>query len=241
MDAQQLLEQLLNSGKQLASKGRELALKGKDLADQGLDLAADTLGVSEDSEARDQMKGNIAKGAAATGVLALILGTKTGRKLALPALKIGSVAALGALGYKAYEKYREQKGIEEGGFSIENLDGTAAEERSLLVIRSMINAAKADGKIDAEEEKLIVEQIKQAGLESQMASLLLGEVQKPLDIEALAAEAKTPQSAVEAYLGSLIVADGSNPKERDFLDKFAAALKLDTDLAKHLELEAAAG
>ena len=231
MDAQSLLEQLLESGK-------KIALQGRDLADKGLDMAAEKLG-TEEGESRDKMKSNIGKGLAAGGLLAVLLGTKTGRRLAIPALKIGSIAALGAIGYKVYDNWKKQKGIASEGESLENLSGEAAEQRSMLVVRAMIGAAKADGHIDETEQAAIVDQIKQADMESKATQILLSEIQKPLDIDDLAEGVDSIEAAVEVYLGSLVVVDRENPKERTFLDQLSRALKLDPELVQHLESEIA--
>jgi len=93
MNAQELLEQLLASGKQLAAKGKELA-------DDGADYASQYIEIPEAGPERDELMKKVGAGVGAAGLLALLLGTKTGRKTLSPAIKVGSVAALGALGYK---------------------------------------------------------------------------------------------------------------------------------------------
>ena len=50
--------------------------------------------------------GKYAKGAAVGGVLGLLMGTKRGRGIGGTALKYGSVAALGALAWKAYQDHQ---------------------------------------------------------------------------------------------------------------------------------------
>src|SRR5690554_627575 len=48
-------------------------------------------------------------GALAGGLAALLLGTKSGRKLGGTALKLGGIAAVGALAYKAYSDWQASK------------------------------------------------------------------------------------------------------------------------------------
>lgn len=79
MDAKNILEQLLASGKELAEKSR-------DVVGRSLDLPADG---SERTATMDGMK----KGAAIGGVLALLLGTGVGRRVTGSAIKYGSLAA----------------------------------------------------------------------------------------------------------------------------------------------------
>ncbi len=81
MSVQSLLEQLLKSG----TAQYEQAKQSGDL-------------------------GKYAKGAAAGGVLAVLLGSRSGRSLGGKALKLGTVAALGSLAWKAYGEWQAKQG-----------------------------------------------------------------------------------------------------------------------------------
>ena len=59
-------------------------------------------------------------------------------------------------------------------------DSTATEALSLKLIRAMIGAAKADGRIDASESAKIFGQIETLGLDPEEKSFLLTEIDKPL-------------------------------------------------------------
>ena len=50
--------------------------------------------------------GNLGAGVTAGGVLGLLLGTKRGRSMGCSALKYGSVAALGAVAFRAYTQWQ---------------------------------------------------------------------------------------------------------------------------------------
>lgn len=256
MDTKALLEQLLESGrklaeqgiahaqnsgladkgKQLADKGKELAEKGKDLAQQGVEYAKDQL--PPPGPERDKMLKNLGVGAAAGGLLALLIGTKSGRKVLSPAVKLGSLAALGGLGYKVFTEWQKSQGLEVTGQSIANLMGPEANDRSMAIIKAMIGAAKADGTIDDAEQAIIVEQINSSNLEKSAAEILLSELQKPLDVEAIAAAADSPESAVEIYLASLLLTDKTNSAEQGYLSRLSEALKLDAKLVADLEAQA---
>jgi len=75
MNAQSILDMLLNSGKELAQKGKELADKNEKIPEEGPE--------------RDALLKGLGAGAAAAGALALLLGTDAGRKIAGTALKVG--------------------------------------------------------------------------------------------------------------------------------------------------------
>ena len=256
MDTKALLEQLLESGRKLAEqgiahaqnsglvdkgkgladKGKELAEKGKELAQQGVEYAKDQL--PPPGPERDKMLKNLGVGAAAGGLLALLIGTKSGRKVLSPAVKLGSLAALGGLGYKVFTEWQKSQGLEVTGQPIANLTGTQANDRSMAIIKAMIGAAKADGLIDDAEQAAIIQQINSSDLEKPAAEILLSELQKPLDVEAIAAAADSPESAVEIYLASLLLTDKSNAQEQSYLSKLSQALKLDSKLVADLETQA---
>ena len=242
MDAQTLLEQLLQSGKTLAQQGleqgSEIAAQGKSLADQGIEYATDKFDFPEAGPERDQLLKNLGIGAAAGGLLALLVGTQSGRRVLGPALKLGSLAALGGLGYKVYSDWQKGQGLEPTGQPFTELTAAQANQRSLAIVAAMIAAAKADGQIDEEERLLISSKIKESNLESSATEILLTEIPKELKISEVAAAASSPESAIEIYLASLLVTDDANPSERQYLAELATAMGLDAELVKRLEAEA---
>jgi len=258
MDTKALLEQLLESGRKLAeqgiAQGTELAEKGKLLAQQGVEqgselaqkgkvMAGEGIQYAKDQlppegPQRDAMLKNLGIGAAAGSLLALLVGTKTGRKVLSPAVKLGSLAALGGIGYKVYTQWQKKQGLEATGYSIVDLNGPEVNDRSMAIIKAMIGAAKADGEIDEAERAIIIEKINASDLEKSATEILMAELLKPLDVDAIAAAADSPESAVEIYLASLILTDKSNSVEQSYLDRLSKALKLDPQLVKDLEAQA---
>jgi uncharacterized membrane protein YebE (DUF533 family) len=242
MDTKAFLEQLLESGRKLAeqglAQGKEIAAQGKDAAKQGMDYASDKLNLPEAGPERDKMLKNLGLGAAAGGLLALLVGTKSGRKVLSPAVKLGSLAALGGLGYKVYTEWQKKQGLESNGQPIANLSGADANDRAMSIVKAMISAAKADGSIDAGEQKLIVDQIESSNLDDSASQILMTELQKPLNVNEIAAGADSPEAAVEIYLASLLLTDKSNAQEQAYLDQLANSMKLDSDLVTQLESQA---
>ena len=96
MDSKAFLEQLLASARNVAQQGRG--------------LAEEKLGVPEAGSERDAMLSGMGKGALAAGALALLLGTDAGRRLTGTAVKLGGLAAVGGLAYKAYQNWRAGSG-----------------------------------------------------------------------------------------------------------------------------------
>ncbi len=227
MDLQSLLNDLLQSGRELAEKGR--------------DLATAQLEIPPEGEARNAMLKGLGKGAIAGGILALLLGTRGGRRLTGSAVKLGTVAALGTIGYQAYRKWQAGHGeTNDIGSPIDQLSGTAANARSLSLIKAMISAAKADGSMDAVEARSIRQQMMDLGVDGDVSSMLEAEIAQPLDIQGLAKLADSPAAAVEMYLASTLVIDQANPREKQYLTDLAAALGLPGDVVDVVDSETAA-
>lgn len=240
MDANQLLENLLQSAKMIAEDGKTYASEGLDVAkDQLAELKERIeLQIPEAGPERDAMLKNLGVGAAAGGLLALLVGTKSGRKVLSPAVKLGSLGALGAVGYKVYTEWQKRNELTESGIPIANLAGPEVNDRSVAILRAMIMAAQADGVIDDEEKKKIAQQIDAAGFSADVRDLIIPELEKPVDLKSLADAAGSKAAAVEMYLASLTVVDVQNDDERSYLDRLSEALGIEPLLQRELELAA---
>jgi len=112
-------------------------------------------------------------GGLAGGALANVLAGKKAKKLAGSALKVGGLALVGGLAYKAWQNYQQGNGqpagsSAAGGFEPPPADGVflpqendavAGNALSMMLARAMISAAKADGQIDTRESQVIMNQI----------------------------------------------------------------------------------
>lgn len=224
MDAKAILEDLFQTSKEAARKG--------------VTLAEEKLGVPKDGEERDAMLAGMSKGALVAGAIALLLGTKGGRSLTGTAVKLGGLAAVGGVAYKVFKEWQSgQQGVEvsDTGTPLAELDERSANDRSLLLIRSMISAAKADGHVDAAERKKITEQINKFGLEEAATSFLMTEINAELNPEELAASVTSSEEAAEVYLASAMVIEVDEPQERLYLNRLAKALGLAPELTEALE------
>jgi len=116
-----------------------------------------------------------------------------------------------------------------------DIDDTAIDDRSAILLKAMVSAAKADGLLHAEEVD-IIKAYEGATVESVQAVM-----DQPANPKAIAALADSDQAAAEIYAVSCRVANGLNPKERDYLDALAMGLKLDPELAAKIETEMRTG
>ncbi len=192
----------------------------------------------------------LAAGATAGGLGAVVLGTKTGRSAALGAAKLGALALIGGLAYKAYQNYAQGKPMigQASGFAAEQApSGSGFEpqavtnDTAILYIRAMIAAAAADGRIDASEQQKIMGAIGQAGGADQAArDFLQREINHPATAEQLAAACQSDEQAVQVFTAARFAVDVSDQEENDFLIDLATKLGLDAKLVQHIDAAASA-
>ena len=103
-----------------------------------------------------------------------------------------------------------------------------------LVLRSMIQASKADGQMDSTEIERITGKLDDAGEDPEARSFVLTQMRAPLDIESLAREVRTPKEAAEIYAASLMAIEVDTPAEKDYLDRLAGALGLSQVTVGHI-------
>lgn len=173
------------------------------------------------------------------GALGLLVGSKRGRKLGGKALKYGAIAGVGMLAWKAWQNYQGGGAdAAQEGEPVEKLGGETREQRSLELLQAMILAARADGHVDEQEQALLTEHIDALGADPELHGWVEQQLKAPLDADALARQADSPQAAREIYLMSVAVIDEQNPMERAWLDQLAKALNIEPDLATELERQA---
>jgi uncharacterized membrane protein YebE (DUF533 family) len=98
----------------------------------------------------------------------------------------------------------------------------------------MVAAAKADGHIDDKEHAAIFAEMQKLPLSADDRTFVMDELRKPLDIDAVARDVRTPEEAANIYTASLLAIDVDHPAERGYLAMLAARLKLDDALVEHL-------
>jgi uncharacterized membrane protein YebE (DUF533 family) len=214
------------------------------------------LGGQDGKGAGEFMKG-AGGGALAGGLAAILLGTKTGREFGGEALKLGGMAAVGALAYKAYRDWQAGKEVPAAppaqpsvpmlpapsGTPFNPSSETDQQKLARHLLRAMIAAAKSDGHVDAQEQARIFAEMDKLPLAADDKAFVMDELRAKLDIDAVAGAAETPEEAAEIYIASLLAIDVDNAAERGYLAMLAARLKLDDALVAHLQqtLAAAAG
>jgi uncharacterized membrane protein YebE (DUF533 family) len=119
-------------------------------------------------------------------------------------------------------------GTEQAGQMMDTLTGNKAttgtmEENAKLMIRAMIQAAKADGEIDDEEKSRILGYL--GDLEPEEKAFVEAELAKPIDVNALAMDTGQ-QAKAQVYAMSAMAIRVDTQSEASYLDGLAAALGL---------------
>ena len=187
---------------------------------------------------------------AAGAIAAVLLGTGPGRRLTGTAVKLGGLAAIGGLAYKAYQNYKSGQQPAETAASAgepellpppsdSDFHSTRApqgeDEFALTLVRAMIAAARADGQIDDEERRKIGDKLALSGTVGEAETFLRSEFDAPLDLDTLVASAKTEAQKIELYTASRLAIDPDTRAERGYLDLLAGRLGLPDQLVDHIE------
>ena len=197
-------------------------------------------------EKAGELAGMAERNPLATGAIAaVLLGTGFGRQLTGEVLKMGGLAAIAGIGYKAWQNYQN------GGAADAPSDGTIrsapagsgfvchspaqAPDYALVLIKAMIAAARADGQIDATERAVILDKVKLSGLGVEAETFLASELSRPLDLEELISAATTEQQKVELYTASRLAIHPDTRAEKGYLDLLAGRLGLPDPLVAHIE------
>jgi uncharacterized membrane protein YebE (DUF533 family) len=192
-------------------------------------------------------------GGLAGGMASKMISGKAVKKMGSSALKLGGVAAVGALAYTAYKRYNASQeaapaeipatetatdkllNVPTGSAFLPPADDQAANDAlGLILVRSMIAVARADGRLDAQESQAIFQKIDSLGLDSASQNLLVQEMGHPVDMDAIISSASSPEVAAEIYIASLLAVDVDTAAEKSYLAMLAARLQLPPALITEL-------
>jgi uncharacterized membrane protein YebE (DUF533 family) len=104
------------------------------------------------------------------------------------------------------------------------------------VLKAMINAAKADGKIDEGEAHRIVGKLQEAGTDADGQRYVLEQMRSPMETEKLIAAAEGhPNLAAQLYAASLMAIEVDTPAEKAYLANLASGLGLAPTVTRRIE------
>jgi uncharacterized membrane protein YebE (DUF533 family) len=181
-----------------------------------------------------------AGGAVAGGLLGMLLGG--GRRRGFGG-GIGT-AVLGALALQAYQTYQRNRTPGRNAPVSSNFDQQALPHAQpaadgspfeLTLVRAMVGAAKADGHIDAAEQRRLFAQVERLGLDAESKAYVFDLLTHDVDVQSLVSAVDTPEQGAELYLAARLAIDPDEPAERAYLDALATRLKLPAELRASLD------
>ena len=224
IDPKQLLEQVL--GSDMAGNARSAGGQFRDRLD----------GMSGSK--------GFASGAVTGGLLGLLLGGNKMSKLAGGAVGYGGAAVIGALALQAYQNYQRQQASNRGAPAPANFDTFALPHAQpaadgspfeLTLVRAMVGAAKADGHIDAAEQRRLFAEVERLQLDAEAKAYVFDLLTHDVDLQSLVDAVGTPEQGAELYLAARLAIDPDEPAERAYLDALAARLRLPAELRSSLD------
>ena len=205
-------------------------------------------GVLEALKTDPKARGTAATGAAAGLATGLLMG-KGGHKMFGTAAKYGALAALGGIAYQAWQRSQAGQSAtpaadpplppDQTAFLPPPDDAAANHALGQSLLRAIIAAAKADGRIDADENRRIFARMESMNLDADCKAFVFDELSSPLNLDAVVAGADTPEHAAEIYAASLVAIEADTPAEKGYLTMLAGRLGLAQELVTELHRAAA--
>jgi len=184
--------------------------------------------------------------AVAGGIAALLLGTSTGRSVTAGAVKLGGLAGLGGIAYKAFSHWQQSKPLLEGVPGLEQITAQApsgsgfhtddhSHDTAQLIVRAMVATATADGTIDSGQRATLLAQLQRAGLGSDETAFLDEAIARPASPAEIArAVAGNSELGAQVVAAATLVANSANAKEQEFLSRLSTELGTSGDLLSHI-------
>ncbi len=141
----------------------------------------------------------------------------------------GGLAMLASLAFSALQQAGQQPADTPRGLlePQNEQESQALENDAELIVKAMINAAKADGNIDEGEIERIIGKMQEDGLTEEEKQFFQTEAAKPIDIESIAAPARgDAELAAQVYAASLLAIEVDTDAERHYLQQLSTALNL---------------
>jgi uncharacterized membrane protein YebE (DUF533 family) len=253
-DLQNKLGGMLQQGQ---TQGGDLMTQAKDMLGQGMQAIQSGQGidgvVQQGKAFLDQNKTGLLTGLAAGALGALVLGTRSGRAVGSTAVKLGGLALVGGLAYKAYQNWQNGQAGSAPPAGAAGLsappatselappDADSQNALALLALKTMVAAAACDGVIDEDERSRILGRMSQLGYDPEANSWLDSEMANPATAADLAAEtAGSMEKAAGVYAAACLALTIDTAEERTWLNSLADALAVDANLQIQIETEVSA-
>lgn len=190
---------------------------------------------------------NIANGQGGGLLGAGALGALLGTMMPKGGMKAAGLLGIGALALNFYKQWSAQnaqakEAPKESGFFAysgpQSASQASADPTAMMVLRTMVYAARADGHVDSEEEARIAKLLPQFFPDQDVTPILKGLMEEPINPSLLAREVQSEEQALDLYRLSCIIMDIDHFMERGYLAELGKSLNLSADRMQALEKEA---
>jgi len=109
------------------------------------------------------------------------------------------------------------------------------EDDAQIIVKAMINAAKADGQIDKSEIDKIIGKLDDDGLDQKEKEFFMTEANKPMDMDAVVASAANkPDMAAQIYAASMLAIEVDTVAEKRYMKNLASGLGLNSQVIAYI-------
>ena len=250
IDFTDLLGQVIQSGMNPAAQDRmKHAMSDRGLGGAG-GLLSDLMGglqsggagggIGDIGRIAEKMLGGnkIATGGLGALAVALLGGGKGAGRGALGG---GLMALLGSMAFSALKNMNQSEaavgnnmmpiGMREPENENEILE---LQDNAQVILRAMINAAKADGQIDQIEIQRITGQLEEFGADDEARSFVMQEMGKPNDLHSIIKDVHSPEVGAQVYAASLLAIRLDTPAEKQYMTELADGLGLDSNAVANI-------
>ncbi|MEA3468765.1 MAG: tellurite resistance TerB family protein [Thermodesulfobacteriota bacterium] len=187
-----------------------------------------------------EVLGSLGNNKAALGGLGALAGALLGggSSSAKGAVGGGGMAMLASLAFSALKKFGQAPAqAPRALLEAQNAqEQQALEDDAEVIVKAMINAAKADGQIDQKEINKIIGKLDDEGLTQKEKDFFVSEANKPLDLAGVVASAgNQPVMAAQIYAASLLAIEVDTQAEKDYMQQLASGLDLHPQVASQIE------
>ena len=176
----------------------------------------------------------------AAGGLGALLGTLMGgsRSTTANALGGGMMGLLGMMAYKALTNSNARASAPAQAQVPAYTQPTPQQQATdaEIILIAMIDAAKADGQVDADELNKIMSNLKSSGAGQEGVNYVIQKLQGPMETAKIVAAVKgRPELAAQVYSASLMAIEVDTDAEKKYLDKLAKAMGLNSNVIQNIE------
>ena len=178
----------------------------------------------------------------AAGGLGALLGALMGgsKSTTVNSLGGGMMGLLGMMAYKALKNSMSGSSATSASDASAQAYTPATPQQQAndaeIILLAMIDAAKADGQVDADEFNKIMNSIKSSGVGQDGVNYVLQKLQGPMETAKIVSATKgRPDLAAQVYSASLMAIDVDTDAERNYLAKLAGAMGLSQQVIQNIE------